>query len=280
METLYDLLKALPDDDADSLRAAFRETVKLDHPDNSPDDSDAPRRFKPILRANAILRDERQRATYDQLLDIAARQQGSTPKRAIVLDRIRRRAFYVTIGAAVVVATVCCCLAFGYLSNLRVPIHIVEPSARESTQSVDIISTTPSDELGRAGPREILKDIGTSDRPANAKPFEERPIADTPPLDSAPSTVDAPMARDFGVSDARYYRERGISAYRSGDLYLALVDFNLAISLDPNFSDAFIDRGVVYYRLGDRERAFADVAEAKRIDDSNRSGTALTAATR
>ena len=88
------------------------------------------------------------------------------------------------------------------------------------------------------------------------------------------------MARDFGVSDARYYRERGISAYRSGDLYLALVDFNLAISVDPNFSDAFIDRGVVYHRLGDRERAFADVAEAKRIDDSNRSSAALTAATR
>jgi curved DNA-binding protein CbpA len=62
METLYDLLKALPDDDADTLRAAFRKAVKLNHPDNNPGDADTPRRFRRILRANAILRDERQRA--------------------------------------------------------------------------------------------------------------------------------------------------------------------------------------------------------------------------
>jgi len=69
-------------------------------------------------------------------------------------------------------------------------------------------------------------------------------------------------------------------AYRSGDVYLALVHFNLAISLDPNFSDAFIDRGVVHHRLGDLERAFADVAAAKRIDDSNRGNAAVNAASR
>jgi lipoprotein NlpI len=55
-------------------------------------------------------------------------------------------------------------------------------------------------------------------------------------------------------------------AYRSGDLYLALVDFDLAIDLDPSFSDAYIDRGIVLYRMGDLKRAFADIAQANRID--------------
>jgi tetratricopeptide (TPR) repeat protein len=70
------------------------------------------------------------------------------------------------------------------------------------------------------------------------------------------------------VNDARYYRERGILAYRSGELYLARVLFDLAIDLDPSFSDAYVDRGVLLYRMGDLKRAFADIAQANRIDAS------------
>ena len=69
------------------------------------------------------------------------------------------------------------------------------------------------------------------------------------------------------VKDAGYYRQRGNQAYRSGDLALALVDFDLAINLDPNFSDAYIDRAIVFRRMGDLKHAFADIAQAKRIDD-------------
>ena len=68
MKTLYDLLGALPEDDADRLRAAFRKAAKANHPDNNPDDPDAPQRFRQIVRAHGILGDERQRATYDWLL--------------------------------------------------------------------------------------------------------------------------------------------------------------------------------------------------------------------
>jgi len=76
-----------------------------------------------------------------------------------------------------------------------------------------------------------------------------------------------PAISEAGVKDAKYYRQRGILAYRSEDLPLALIDFDLAIKLDPNFSDAYIDRAIVFRRLGDLKRAFADVAQAKRIDD-------------
>ena len=42
----------------------------------------------------------------------------------------------------------------------------------------------------------------------------------------------------------------------------------LAIDLDPSFSDAYVDRGIVLYRMGDLKRAFADIAQANRIDAS------------
>ena len=51
METLYDLLGALPDDGADDLRAAFRSAVKRAHPDVNPGDPDAELKFRRILRA-------------------------------------------------------------------------------------------------------------------------------------------------------------------------------------------------------------------------------------
>jgi curved DNA-binding protein CbpA len=71
MKTLYDLLEALPDDDADGLRAAFRKAAKANHPDFNPGNAEASERFRRIVRANAILSDGQQRAAYDRLLEIA-----------------------------------------------------------------------------------------------------------------------------------------------------------------------------------------------------------------
>ena len=82
MKTLYDLLGALPDDDADELRAAFRKAAKANHPDFNPGNPEASERFRKIVRANAILSDGQQRAAYDRLLVVAHRQQDRKPKRA------------------------------------------------------------------------------------------------------------------------------------------------------------------------------------------------------
>jgi hypothetical protein len=46
MKMLYDLLGALPHDDAEGLRTAFRRAVKGAHPDIRPGDSDAVRRLE------------------------------------------------------------------------------------------------------------------------------------------------------------------------------------------------------------------------------------------
>jgi len=73
--------------------------------------------------------------------------------------------------------------------------------------------------------------------------------------------------------DAKSYRERAIAAYHNGDLPLALIDFDLAIRLDPNFAEAYIDRGIILYRMHEPDLAFDDVAQAMRIENSRRTAT-------
>src|SRR5258708_36739734 len=74
MTSLYDLLGAHEDDDADALKKAFRKAVKEHHPDLHPGDPDAPERFRQFIAANALLRDMRQRATYDRVLQASSSQ--------------------------------------------------------------------------------------------------------------------------------------------------------------------------------------------------------------
>jgi hypothetical protein len=71
MDTLYDLLGALPRDDSEGLRIAFRRAVKGAHPDLNPGDPDAGQKFRQIVRAQEILLDSEQRAAYDHLLELA-----------------------------------------------------------------------------------------------------------------------------------------------------------------------------------------------------------------
>jgi curved DNA-binding protein CbpA len=68
MKTLYDLLGARADEDAEGLRDAFRKAAKANHPDLHAGDPDAPIRFRQIVEAYDILRDAEQRAVYDRLL--------------------------------------------------------------------------------------------------------------------------------------------------------------------------------------------------------------------
>jgi curved DNA-binding protein CbpA len=74
MTTLYDLLGALPGDDADDLRDAFRRAVKDVHPDISPNDPDAALKFRLLVYAMEVLRDPEQRAAYDHLLELAQQE--------------------------------------------------------------------------------------------------------------------------------------------------------------------------------------------------------------
>lgn len=275
MQTLYDLLGALPDDDADSLRAAFRKAAKANHPDFNPDNPEASQRFRRIIRANAILSDPQQRATYDRLLEIARRQQAPTPKRTFFSRAIPRLA-----ADAIASAVVSAVLIGGYLVYISIdrsqpPAQVTEASARERLQAGTALPRQIADAYGQAGQHAKLEGVEADTKFDVTPPLVIEPAKPdaSPAMTTGAALANAPASqpRDFGTRDSKFYRDRGVHAYSNGDLYFALVNFDLAIHLDPNSPDSYIDRGIVYHRLGDMRRAFSDVAEAKRIDARNRS---------
>ena len=69
MQNLYDLLGVSPDDDAETIKSAFRKAAKATHPDHHGGDPEAAARFRQISLAYEILGDAELRAAFDQLLE-------------------------------------------------------------------------------------------------------------------------------------------------------------------------------------------------------------------
>ena len=98
------------------------------------------------------------------------------------------------------------------------------------------------------------------------------------PSRSMPSPDDAKpydaKAYEPRGNDARSFWERGIAAYRDGDLSRAIDDFDQAIRLDRNFTEAYVDRSIALYRRGEFDRAFADITHVKRMRNSDQARNA------
>lgn len=298
METLYDLLGALPRDDAEGLRVAFRRAVKGAHPDLNPGDPDAGFKFRQIVRANEILGDTDQRAAYDHLLDLAHIEQRQSAKRAVAHTIYQITSGVISFCVALTV------IAGGYLAVMQfpddwsAPLAQVAAAVRQSTEAATaaVATVRQSSEAAAAIVRQVTEPVtaavsqppvavpevtASTDLQAGAAPDKPDRI-DLPPepvLPTAvtlqtdiggPPTVTIGPPLDLTLLDAKSYREQGIVAYRNGDLNGAIAHFDQAIQLDPKFAAAYIDRGIVFYRLRKFERAFADIAHAKRIERSGR----------
>jgi curved DNA-binding protein CbpA len=291
METLYDLLGALPNDDAESLRSAFRRAVKGTHPDINPGDPHAALRFRQIVRANEILNDPEQRAAYDHLLDLARIEQASMSKQAMA-RKVYQFASAVLAFAVVLIMAVGSYALYLHLATAqyRIPLQQLQAAVRQLPQIAGTVQTAPAEELRltaelqKLAAAEPQKQIAPAEKYAPPEKAEKVEVAAVPDQVLAsgavafPSDAGAAMAANLGlvsdltVSEARSFRERGISAYRQGDLNGAIADFDQAIQLDPKFSAAYIDRGIVFYRLRKFDRAFADISRAKRLERANRAG--------
>ena len=276
MQTLYELLGALPEDDADSLRAAFRKAVKASHPDNHPDDPEAPLRFRRIVRANTILSDERQRATYDVLL-AEARQERALDAEPSSFSEPRHR--LPGVISSMVIASVSIG-AFLLLERVLTDTVVAEQVRELPAQAAALTAPAPtaassSDTVGLVGEHNKQDKTSVSSEPevpdaikqtVNPEAVATAGATSVVPATSEAATSEAPVSKPK-VKDAKYYRERGTLAYRNGDYLLALVDFDLAINLDPDSLDTYVDRAIVFRRMGDMKRAMADMAKAKHIDD-------------
>src|SRR6516225_3448500 len=118
MKTLYDLLGARPDDDAEGLRNAFRQAVKANHPDLHIGDPDAPMRLRQIVQAYDILRDTEQRATYDRLLVFEREQRRWTLTR--VVSRLTHNIFADAIAGVSFAMVLGGCILLAYMSKTSV----------------------------------------------------------------------------------------------------------------------------------------------------------------
>jgi curved DNA-binding protein CbpA len=276
MTTLYDLLGARPGDDAASLKAAFRSAVKACHPDLHAGDPETQSRFPLIVRANAILRDAEQRRAYDQLLAFELWRRQAKPRPGIISEALRHLA-----SDAIAVALLALALTGGYV--------LLTQAAKTSVATVQTVENiapparAPAETEGQAigvsrqelhelleGPGAARAQVDAAKDNAAPETADADPAPDRPSSEARSTNANSgePNSSEPGSSDPKFYRERGMAAYRNGDLDHALADFDQAIRLDPRSAGAYIDRSIVLYRKTEFERAFADIAAAKRIESS------------
>jgi curved DNA-binding protein CbpA len=242
MGTLYDLLGALPSDDAEGLRTAFRKAAKATHPDTNPDHPDAALRFRELVRAYDILTDAEQRATYDQLLAIALQPPAaSTAVRTYeVIGKVASNTMAATVISAVLVGGY---VLFGMFSK--------PPGAAE---------IAPDRMVG--GPQ-IIAALQPDMTASNEPPVQREGNASA--VGSVATSAVSPAAKE---ADA--------AAIGRFEPVPGFVSYNLAIQYYPRFATASFDRGIVLYRGGDFDRPFVALGPLKPATDARRAKIAAT----
>jgi hypothetical protein len=250
MGTLYDLLGALPDDDAEGLRTAFRKAAKATHPDLNPDNPEAALRFRQLVRAHGILSDAEQRAAYDQLLAIATRPPLPAKSRQVYekVHRFASSTIAATIIAGILVASY---TLMGLVSRA--------PVAAESTVGIagrtpESAATTPSDSADRNGERTALAD----------EVFTTGAIAPKANV-WGPWLSGAGPVPHMALGDAKSDPEPGIFISRSGSKYPSLGSRDHAIERDLGFAAAYLTGKIPLYSPRAVGRAFTDMEHTRRL---------------
>jgi len=298
MKSLYGLLDAHEDDDADALKKAFRRAVKVHHPDLHPGDPDAPERFRQIIAANALLRDATQRATYDRLLRLERQQfqlkvERHQPRSKLAHQQVRLKRMRATAAVAAVSALVGGYGLFSHIATTPVAVNkdgLVaaavatakadgQASATVAGEGTDNTQTAAAPKSGAVkgnlessadntdGPAEttgaqVLQATGTPDQGEPGNKNDNALVPDEPG-----NGRELTPARP--ANDGNFYRERAIAAYSNGDFLGAIGNFDAAIRLNPDDAQSHNIRGNVWDELGIFERALADYDEAIRIDPNN-----------
>ena len=239
MKTLYDVLGALPSDDADGLRTAFRKAVKGAHPDIHPGDPDAALKFRQIVRAHEILGDAGRRTAYDHLLELARLEQKSASEQAIAawIHKLTSG----VIAGVIALAGVSVVTVGGYLVFMHISAALVAPANK-----VDV-TARGSAEIARVSPAESPDMTNKSASPVKHEspsvPGEAivSSAAMTQPNAESVPAANVGAAPGPAASAAKSLRVRGIFAYRNGN---------------GSIADLFS-------RLRKFDRVFADVGRAK-----------------
>ncbi|MBI5159354.1 tetratricopeptide repeat protein [Candidatus Micrarchaeota archaeon] len=74
---------------------------------------------------------------------------------------------------------------------------------------------------------------------------------------------------DSSPTDARTYYHRGNAFYEKNDFDKAIENYNMAIVLNPNFSEAYFNRGLCYYNKKEFEKSISDYNRSAELDPRN-----------
>lgn len=235
MGTLYDLLGALPSDDAEELRTAFRKAAKATHPDTNPDNPDADVRFRELMRAYDILTDADQRATYDHLLAIAL--QPETPPSIRTYETVRKVASNTMAASVILGILVGGYAVFGLFSRAPGAAEMVAGLTGGGSQEVAAVHpAAPAEEDTQARREETATGSAVAAAAPAAKETDAKPVG----------------------------RLERVPAFAS---------YNLGLQFHPRFAAAYFDRDVVPYRMGAVDRPLTDVTASRRAADPKRART-------
>jgi tetratricopeptide (TPR) repeat protein len=301
MRSFYELLGASADDDAEALKKAFRKAVKAHHPDLHPDDLDAQARFREIVAANAILRDPKQRATYDWLLQFErepgfqltlARQRFRSKLARQQVRSKRMRTLAVIAAVSALIGGYGLWASMPMSGNMEINDELAAAAgAAVEKQTATVVaaakeSGNPSAAKGDNADQPV-EPVGTvrmqpatpADQGAQRhkddsaavpnKATELSPTASETNSGATPDIAERELALGPLSNNANVYTARGIASYHSGDFPQAIASFNAAIRLDPNDAQAYDIRGNAWDEMGSFESALADYDEAIRIDPNS-----------
>ena len=281
MDTLYDLLGALPQDDAESLRTAFRRAVKGAHPDLRPDDPDAAVRFRQIVRANEILCDRDQRAAYDHLLVLAQLEKDPAAAHPIAA-KIHKIASGVLAFASLSIVSI-----GGYLLFMHMSVALVSPIgslpvSHASANAIDLrsrlsdsiaaVSSVDAPDPAAVNAFIAARAEGTSAGLVNAMAMAPVDAENNATPSGISGSDPAPVAHPRDVS------AREVSTLGSGDVAAVMVNPNQVTQLDRKFTAPYVDRGILFFRDQKDDRNFPDLPPLKRAEKPGHPKSMLAAA--
>jgi tetratricopeptide (TPR) repeat protein/TRAP-type uncharacterized transport system substrate-binding protein len=254
-KTLYDFLDVHPGADAQTLKRAFRKTIKEHHPDLHRDDPAASQRTKVLIAAHKLLSDPQQRAAYDQYLA----QLHEPPPRS----EWQRKIIY---GASTAV-----CLSFALLSawNLSVASTLID-ELMPMTQGRPIVKAaawglSPNDSIiteTKVVTAASFAGASPGERPLSAGDDTFR-ISESDDLERVIADLNRVVQRE--ADNARAYRDRANAWARKGDMDRAMADYEQAIRIDPNDPAIFHERALTWQRKGEFDKAIIDFDRAVRM---------------
>jgi hypothetical protein len=205
MQNLYDLLGVRPDDDAETIKKAFRKAAKASHPDHHSGDPQAEARFKQISQAYEILGDAERRAAYDWLRESELRPLRHKLKRS--LSAMKRDVVQgMMVGVLFIIV-----LVVGYATEQFVPEtsgdRTAGVTARQSAQSaadqpVERVGAAEHDRSERVPGPQMPIVVPTAPAAATAASDHDQPqITNGVPV-SNPVAQTVAVTRGDGGSDA------------------------------------------------------------------------------